>query len=249
MDWKKIIGYGLLILIIREIIINLGKYLLGKTLVLSTFATLITILLVVVFFTCYLKTNKETKITTSLLIGLIWYVIIVIGSALIQGLLLGADHTIIAMLRKASLYLVPIITLALGYTHTLKLTTTDKINIDWKRAIGYGIILAILFYIVYYIIGVLGITTSDKLFSVRLFAEIVIFTIIFGTLYITKNPETNTKETLILGAIWWIIMVLIDIILILTGLAVITVPAYLALYPIAYLGFPIILWGISKTIE
>ena len=216
--------------------------------IIFSLATIIIIIITAYLYTKYLE-NEDTSLKQGLTIGIIWLLIISIGSIIINNIILGKTLDISYYIY---LLFIPIITIGQTYTKNLELPSTYYTKINLKQVILYGLIICVIFFIIYEIIGLHGIKPVGSgldLFNTRLFLEIVIFGTIFGILYIKNNPETTARETLIVGIIWMAIIILLDMVIIVIGLIYLTPAQYLIVYPIDYLTFPIIMGSLGSALE
>lgn len=248
MNWKKIIIFGLIILIIKEILKNLMKLSAINPAIIITITTLIIIIITAYLYTKYLE-NEDTNLKEGLSIGIIWLVIILTGSIIINNIMLEKTLNITYHIY---LLFIPIIAIGQTYTKNLELPSTYHSKINLKQTILYGLIICVIFFIIYEIIGLCGIKPVGSgldLFNTRLFLEIAIFGTIFGILYIKNNPETDARSALIVGVIWMVIIILLDMIIIVIGLIHLTSAQYLIVYPIDYITFPVIMSSLGSALE
>lgn len=84
--------------------------------------------------------------------------------------------------------------------------------LEWKRIAAYGLLMWIISSLIDLIIlqTILKIPHST-LWAGLLNLMLIILLLIFTTLYIKNNPETNTREGVIVGLMWFVIYTCLDL--------------------------------------
>lgn len=85
--------------------------------------------------------------------------------------------------------------------------------LEWKRIAAYGILMWIISsFIDLIIIQTLLKIPRSTIWAGLLNITLVILLLIFTTLYIKHNPETSTREGVIVGLMWFVIYTCIDLV-------------------------------------
>jgi hypothetical protein len=117
--------------------------------------------------------------------------------------------------------------------------------ISWGKAIGYGVLVWLVPFVIAFLIFSIH-ESSRPLFESIMAVAVCATSVAFGLLYLKQVTKNVVKEGIQLGILWFIIPVLIDAPLMLFGGPMkMSISEYMADIGVTYICIPVITWGLS----
>ncbi len=117
--------------------------------------------------------------------------------------------------------------------------------ITWGKAIGFGVLVWLIPFIVAFIIFPIH-ESARPLFESIMAVSVSTTAVVFGIIYLKNVKQNIIKAGIQIGILWFIIPVLIDApLMLLGGPMKMSIAEYLADIGVTYLCIPVITWGLS----